>query len=346
MTRIIISTVLLLFGLVQSVLSQDLESKTKEISYKIDSITTSERALMKKEIREIEKNYNKDLITEEEYETLKKEAVTKHAKNIKTQVDALEKELHTAMENRVHKKLIETKQEQEYRTISIRLGKEKGKKYEYKNKRTYSYFVYAFGLNNVMQGNNINSMQDMPFYFGKSYFFELGTNYKTRIFKKNPIFYIDYGFSVRYNNLRLKDNLYYVSSGNTTTLQSFTYDLKKSRFKNVQLVVPIMVETDFSKPEIKNGKKIFYRNRTFRFSFGGFAGINLKSKQILKYKLNGKTIRDKRKGDYNVNKFVYGVQGLIGYKDTSFYVKYDLNDLFRHNYNGQHNVSFGLRFDL
>jgi len=346
MTRIIISTVLLLFGLVQSVLAQNVETKTKEISYKIDSITTAERNLMKKEIRKIEKDYNQDLITEEEFENRKKEVVTKHANAIKAQIDVLEKELHTVVENQVHKNLTKTNKQQKHRIITIRLGKEKDKKYVYKNKRTYSYFVYAFGLNNVMHGNNINSMQDTPFYFGKSYFFELGTNYKTRIFKENPIFYIDYGYSVRYNNLRLKDNLYYVSSGNTTTLQSFTYNLKKSRFKNVQLVIPIMVETDFSKPEIKKGKKIFYRNRTFRFGFGGFAGINLKSKQILKYKLNGKTIRDKRKGDYNVNKFVYGVQGLIGYKDTSFYVKYDLNDLFRHNYNGQHNVSFGLRFDL
>ena len=349
MIRIIIATVIVILSMVQTGFSQeDLENKSKETARKIDSITAAERLLMKEEIRKIEKDYNKDLITEEEFETRKKEVVSKHANKIKSEVDALEKELHTAVQKRVNDKLIKDKTEdqEEHKFIEINIGKTKGKKCVYDNKRTYSYMVYAFGLNNVMQDTDLNSIQDMPFYFGKSYFFEIGLNYKTRIFKENPVFYADYGLSVRYNNLRLKDNLYFESNDNITTLQTFAYDLKKSRFKNVQLVFPVMIELDFSKPEIKDEKKIFYRNRKFRFGFGGFAGINLKSKQILKYKLDGKNIRDKRKGDYNVNKFVYGVQGLVGYKDTSFYVKYDVNDLFHNNFNGQHNVSFGVRFDL
>jgi len=350
MTRILISFIIVLFGWIHnSIAQQDVVEKSKEIAQKIDSITLSERKLMKKNIRLLEKDYDMNLITEEEYETKKQEIVFNHANNIKKQVDSLETVLHQVVQDRVNYKLTNdtsNKEKSKYLKIEIGNVNNKDKKNCYENKRTYSYLVFAFGLNNVMQDSDINTIQDMPYYFGKSRFMELGLNYKTRIFTDNPVFYIDYGLSVRYNNLRLKDNLYFESTGNTTTLQTFAYDLKKSRFKNVQLVLPVMFELDFSKPKMKEGKKIFYRNRKFRFGLGGFAGINLKSKQILKYKLDGKNIRDKRKGDYNVNKFVYGVQALVGYKDTSFYVKYDLNDLFHNNFNGQHNVSFGVRFDL
>ncbi len=338
---------MLLFGwMLNSKAQVSLETKSKEIAQKIDSIINSERKLMKLEIRKVEKDYNMDLITEEEFDAKKQEIVSKHAKNIKTQIDALEKELHKVVQDRVNYKLTNTKKDKvDNKYFEIKIHKNEDK-YVYKNLRTYSYFVFAFGLNNVMQNSDINSINEMPYKFGKSKFMELGINYKTRIFDNNSLFYIDYGMSVRYNNLQLKENKYFTSSGNTTSIEVFPYDLKKSRFKNVQLVVPAMLEIDFSKPKMKDGKKIFYRNRLFRFGFGGFAGINLKSKQILKYKLDGKHIRDKRKGDYNINKFVYGVQAIIGFGDMSFYAKYDMNDLFHHNFSGQHNVSFGVRFDL
>ena len=348
MIRILITTVLLLLGSLYHVAAQNtVEDKSKEIAKKIDSITTAERKLMKLEIQEIEKKYNQDQITEEELETQKEDIVAKHANNIKKHIDALEDELHVVVQDRVNYKLSTDKKSEQSRFLEINIGKkEQTKACVYDNKRTYSYLVFAFGLNNVIKDTDLNSMQDMPYKFWQSRFFELGLNYKTRVFKENSIFYVDYGMSVRYHNLRVKDNLYFTSSGNTTALETFPYHLKKSRFKNVQLVAPVMLELDFSKPKMKDGKKIFYRNRLFRFGIGGFAGINLKSKQILKYKLDGKHIRDKRKGDYNVNRFVYGIQTLIGFGDVSFYGKYDINDLFHHNFKGQHNVSFGVRFDL
>lgn len=347
MKKILLITVIILFGWIQNgIAQQSLVKKSEEIAKKIDSITLSERKLMKKDIQKLEKDYDNDVITEEAYKAKKQEIVSMHAKNIKSQIDSLEMQLHQVVQDRVNYKLtsaIDTVKKDKY--IKIRI-KNKHKKHRYRDKRTTSYFLLAFGLNNLMQDKDINSINGMPYEFGKSRFFEWGLNYKTRIFKKSSLFYVDYGMSLRYHNLRLKDNLYYVSSGETTSLQIFDYQLKKSRFKNVQFVVPLMLEMDFSKPKTRDGKKIFRRNRSFKFAFGGFAGINLKTKQILKYRLNGKNIRDKRKGNYNVNRFVYGIQAMIGYKHTSFYAKYDLNDLFYKNFKGQHNVSFGLRFDL
>ncbi len=346
MTRILTYTIIVLLTMMQSIFAQDtLELKTKEIARKMDSITTTERMLLKKEIRKLENDYQMDKLTEEQVEKLKLEAVAKHAKIIQQEIDKLEEELHTTIQNRVDNKLTNNKlKKNSDGTYTLQIKTRKKNSAE--NQRTHSDIIFAFGLNNVLLNTDFNTIQDSPYKFGASSFMEFGKNYKTRLFKENTVFYVDYGLSVRYNNLILKDNKYFVTNGNDTNLETFSHDLKKSKFKNVQLVVPLYLEMDFSKSKIKEDKKIVRRNQSFRIGFGGFGGINLKSKQILKYKLDGKKIRDKRKGDYNVTQFVYGLNAFIGYKDTSFYVKYDANDLFHNNFKNQHNISFGVRWDL
>ena len=57
-------------------------------------------------------------------------------------------------------------------------------------------------------------------------------------------------------------------------------------------------------------------------------------------------IRIKTKGDYNANDFIYGVSTYLGYKETSLYLKYDLNPLFENNEVDQNNISLGVRFDF
>jgi hypothetical protein len=71
----------------------------------------------------------------------------------------------------------------------------------------------------------------------------------------------------------------------------------------------------------------------------------LKTKQKICYEIDGNEVTEKTKGDFNVNDFVYGVSSYIGYKQTSLYVKYDLNPVFADNAIKQNNISMGIRFD-
>ena len=322
------------------------EEKMENLSSQIDNVIVSEKALLKKEIKAIEKQYNSDKITYEEAEKQKKVATKLHADAIKTKIESIEKQVHSLVQGKVDDKVkeVDSKKSKSKKDIYFGVRFDSILKQK-KNKRTYSYFVLAFGFNNLIKDGDINSMQDSDFEFAGSRFAELGLNYKTRLLKNSGLAYLNYGLSLRYNGLRAKNNQYLVVNGDQTVLQTHTEDLKKSKFRNTQLVVPLFLEFDLSKPKVENGKTIYRRNRTWRFGFGGFGGINLKSKQILKYKLDGKKVRTKIKGDYNVNRFVYGVQGLVGYKDTSFYVKYDLQDLFADSFENQKNLSFGVRFD-
>jgi len=310
----------------------------KDLSSQIDKVIDTEKTLLKNEIKAIEKRYNNDEITFEEAEEQKKAASTLHANNIKNKVASIEEQVHNLVQGKVTNKLTNNKDNYKHNSIVKDFGFTSDSTYY---KRTSPYFVLSLGVSNMIDGGNFN--KNLKWNSG---FAELGINYKTRIFKKSSLLYINYGLSYRENNYKPKDNQYFVTSGNNTSLTTHTSELKRSKFTTSQLVVPVFFEMDFSKPKIKNGKKYFRKNAAFRFGLGGFAGFNIGSKQYIKYKADGKKVKITSKGNYNVNDFVYGIQALIGYRDTSFYVKYDMQDVFTNSFTNQKNISFGVRFDL
>ena len=217
-------------------------------------------------------------------------------------------------------------------------------KYKEKNgeSRTTTQFVFAFGLNNLVT-NNAAAHSDYR-YWG-SHFYEFGLATSTRILKNNNLLHARYGLSLMYNNLRPTDNRYFAEYGKQTYLATSAIHLKDSRFRNVYIVVPAHLEFDFSGKENKDGKTIFRTHQSFRVGLGGYAGLNIKSKQILEFERDGNDVKEKTKGNFNVNDFMYGASAYIGWKDLSLYCKYDLSPLFEDNVVDQNNISLGLRWD-
>jgi len=151
-----------------------------------------------------------------------------------------------------------------------------------------------------------------------------------------------------YNNLRPTDNRYFETNGNQTDLVVASNHLDDSRFRNVYITAPIHLEFDFTPKKLSaDGTKTYFRtHNSFRLGVGGYAGIRVKSKQILKYEVDDLKIKEKQKGDFNVSDFNYGLSAYLGYGSTSLYVKYDLNNMFKDNNIDQNNVSLGIRFDF
>jgi hypothetical protein len=114
----------------------------------------------------------------------------------------------------------------------------------------------------------------------------------------------------------------------------------------VYITTPLHLEFDFTKAKDKDGKKIFRTHESVRFGIGGYAGVRVKSKQILKYEDGGRDVTQKTKGNFNANDFIYGVSTYLGYGATSLYMKYDLSPLFKDNAIKQNNISLGVRFDF
>ncbi|WNM19198.1 hypothetical protein [Flavobacterium capsici] len=324
------------------------ESKARQIAEKIERITKEEKEALKIEIEEVNKQFENGTITKKEADDKKKKLAEARALIIENKVAVSQEELKELVQQKVNGKILSSDKNDSSRVkigrISINFKNDTIRYNKtYKEKRTTSQFVFAAGLNNVVTDGDI---ENSDFRFWGSHFYEWGLTYNTRIAKNSNLLHLKYGMSVMYNNLRPTDNRMFVVNGNQTNLEDSGLNLKESRFRNVYLVAPLHFEFDFSGKTIKDDKTYFRTHQAFRMGFGGYAGVRVKSKQILKYEIDDIEIKEKMKGDFNSSNFIYGLSAYIGYKETSLYVKYDLNPLFRNNAVKQNNISLGVRFDL
>ncbi|RZJ31942.1 MAG: hypothetical protein EOO48_00565 [Flavobacterium sp.] len=324
---------------------QTFEERAKDIATRIEQITKEEKAALKLEVDAVNSQLQSGSITNAQADERKMHLAESRAKSIETRVAAAQVELNQLVKDKVEGRI---KDQDSTGRFTLEIGSpvkfiDKEKKIRdsiHGECRTTSQFVFAFGLNNLETNKQV---AHSDFKVWGSHFYEWGITFNTRILNKSNLLHAKYGLSLMYNNLRATDNRYFVEDGNQTNLADSPINLGDSRFRNVYLVLPAHLEFDFSGK--KNG--FFQTHKSFRFGIGGYAGVNIKSKQILEYEdEDGNDVTQKTKGDFNVNNFIYGVSSYIGYKEVSLYVKYDLNPLFEHNAIDQRNISAGIRFDL
>lgn len=322
------------------------ELQVKSISTNIENITKEEKSALKIEVEAVNVALENGEITKEDADAKKQKLAETRAKNIENRVAVEQKKLEDLVQQKVDGKIIG--QDTIKKPTKLILSWEKGDKDYVKKakpeKRTTSQFVLAFGANNLVTNK---AVANSDFYYWQSHFFEWGFTKNTRIFKDHNLLHLKYGFSVMYNNICPTDNRYFVPALNgQTNLEVFPYELEDSRFKNVYLVAPLHLEFDFSGKNSNYGNSSFSTHKGVRFGIGGYGGFRIKSKQKMYYNIDDDKIRIKTKGDFNANDFIYGVSTYLGYKETSLYLKYDLNPLFENNTVDQNNISLGVRFDF
>ncbi len=349
MKNFTIYLVILIFMFVSKVLGQEtFESKARQIANKIEKITKEEKETLKVEVEAVNVQLSEGKITQEQADKRKKELAEARAIIIEEKVTLAQSELNDLVQQKVDGKIKEDSVNKH--TLVIHWNDKDWNENHKKRKdsirgerRTTSQFVFAMGLNNMMVDGKL---QDSNYSFIGSHFYEWGFTYNSRLMKNDNLLHAKYGLSLMYNNIRPTDNRYFVVNGEQTNLEVNAINLDESRFRNVYIELPVHLEFDFTKPKVSNGKTYFRTQKSFRFGIGGYAGINVKSKQILKYDQDDLDYKVRVKGDYNVNNFNYGLSSYIGYQDVSLYVKYDLSPLFQDNLIKENNISLGLRLDL
>jgi len=318
------------------------EKQVKSIASKIENITKEEKSALKIEVEDVNVALENGKITKEEAEAKKQKLAETRAKNIETRVAVEQEKLKDLVQEKVDGNItsIDSSGRKTFVIPAMKIINSNNKI----EKRSTSQFVLAFGANNLVTNA---AVANSDFYYWQSHFFEWGFTYNTRIFQNHNLLHLKYGFSVMYNNICSTDNRYFVPTTNSqTNLEVFPYELEDSRFKNVYLVAPLHLEFDFSGNKSKNGSTGFSTHKGVRFGIGGYGGFRIKSKQKMYYNIDDDKIRIKTKGDFNANDFIYGVSTYLGYKETSLYLKYDLNPLFENNTIDQNNISLGIRFDF
>lgn len=318
------------------------EVQARLIANEIEAITKEEKAALKLEVESVNKQLDAGAITKEQADEKKLKLAESRAKSIETRVAAQQEKLNQLVKDKVDGKITERDSSHTYywKFDNTRHNRELNGE-----TRTTSQLVLATGVNNLVTNG---AVANSDFGYLRSVFYEWGVTYNTRIFKDNGLLHFKYGITGVYNILSATDNRYFVVDGDQTALETFPENLRKrdTYFKNVFITVPLHLEFDFSKTEIRNDQKYFKSHNGFRFGIGGFVGYNTNSKQFLSYEVDNYRIKEKQKGNWNISDWNYGLSTYVGWKETSLYLKYDLNPMFKDNAVKQNNVSLGIRFDL
>ncbi|MGB5667983.1 MAG: hypothetical protein WBM53_14145 [Maribacter sp.] len=352
--------VLFLSFALQNVSAQEVENykrKVEMLKDRKERISEQEKQALKFEVEEINKRYEKNQISYEESKVLKESAAKKRALNIENRIAIIENDILLLERNNGDVLNVESMDSTGISSLEINIDLKRAdgssilweksrrlnKELKY-DRRTYSDFVLAIGLNNALiDGQSIN---DSPYKIGGSRFFEMGWSWRTRVFENTNFVRLNYGFSFQFNGLKPKDNQYFVVENGQVELQDFEYDLKKSKLRMDNLVFPVHLEFGPSKLHKTEKNMRYSLTNQFRVGIGAYGGFNLGTRQKLKYDRNGENVKDKLKRRYNTNDLVYGLSAYVGFDGVLLYAKYDLNPIFKDAQIEQHNISLGLRFDL
>ena len=334
---------------IQITSKNNIELKIEELQKQKNKIEKLEKDKLREEVEAINERLEDNEITATEAAVLKREAAEKRALNIQNQMNIIDENIALLQRNAKDvegEDGEETQEIDEYYTSLefLRYDKknDQEEKYDSIPDRTRSEVLVAFGLNHSLIDDV--SLSDSPYELGGSRFFEIGYGWQTILNKAGSIRF-NYGFSVQMNGIKAKDNRYFVEDEDQTILEEYPYQLDKAKLNVYNLVLPVHFE--FGKATTQyNSESAYYNLDHFKVGLGGYAGLNLGAKQKLKYEENGENKKEKIKEDYNVEKFIYGLSGYIGYGDWMLYAKYDLNTLFKDNPVEQHNVSLGVRVSL
>lgn len=310
--------------------------KIERLEQQKEQIIAEEKAALKKAVESINLRLENKELSQEEANILKEEAAKKHALNIENRIAIVENELAWISRN-----------------VDWEEGEQKkprNKDHDHKDhqiyNRTSTHLVVAAGFNNVIENGDEFNVNDSDFKLAGSRFFELGLAWQTRVFQNSNWLRLRYGVSFQFNGLKPTDNRIFVEDGDMTFLKEYPIELEKSKFRMDNLVFPVHFEFGPSKRVDTDSQTWFSTADRLKIGVGGFAGFNMGERQKLKYQENGDRVKRKLKGDYNTNDFIYGVSAYLGWGDTSLYVKYDINPIFKEPNAELNNISAGLRFDL
>jgi len=349
------SAVLILFLVSQFTYGQEeYQKKIEALKVEKQRIIEQEKEALKIEVRDINRRQERGDVSEAEAKLLKEEVAKRRALNIENRVAIIENRIALLERNEGEVLALSELDSLEGRKMRIDLnidGKpaitfnsKRRKRYIKYDRRTYSDFVFAIGLNNALIEGQ--SLDDSPYKIGGSRFFEMGWQWRTRVFQKTNWLRFNYGFSFQFNGLKPDGNQYFVRNGDQTTLEEFEYELDKSKLRMDNLVFPVHFEFGPSRFH-KTKRTIRYSLKDqFRVGIGGYGGFNLGTRQKLKYSRDGENVKDKLKRDYNTSDLIYGVSGYMGFDGVLLYLKYDLNPIFKDAEIKQNNISLGLRFDI
>jgi len=303
------------------------------------NVEADEKAKLKSAIEALQERLKGDKISVYEFESEKKSLAEKHAQNIRSRTLILDETIEYLKRN-------DDKSLEKHSLVIVVGNKEESIKetdtLTHYPSKTFSGIFLAVGFSNSIGDNH--SLSDTPYNLAGSRFFEFGYNWSTA-FKTNSWLHLRYGIGIQIDGYKPSDNMYFVKEDKNLHLEEHASNLKKSKLRMTNLVVPVHFE--IMKPKLKirkSGKKVYSYSDAWKFGVGGYAGLNIKTTQILKYKEDGRRGRSKENLSSGMNQAVYGLSAYVGKGDFSLYGRYALNDMFKNAEFDENALAIGLRY--
>jgi hypothetical protein len=332
---------------------EDYQQEIEQLKEQRTQIETQEREALKNEVEAINRRLEEGDISAEEAKTLKESVAEKRAMNIEDRKSIIDNKIALLERNKgaVTAEEADTDSDDDEFGVTVNIGDEtwepfdSKKKYPKYDRRTHSNFIIAFGLNNAIpEGGNLN---DSPYSAWRSRYFEIGWAWRTRVFNHSNFLRFHYGFSFTFNGLRNTRNLYYTTDENNQVVREvFPVSLDKSKLRTDNFIIPLHLEFGPSKKTVSETRVRYSIKRQLRLGLGGYGGVNMGTRQKLKYRVDGNRIKEKSANIFDSNQFVYGLSGWIGVGCVQFNVRYDLQTILRNTDIQEKNILFGVRFEI
>jgi hypothetical protein len=212
---------------------------------------------------------------------------------------------------------------------------------ELEKRTTKSHLIFDLGLNTFVNQkqylNLLGQPENLDLRTEGSRYVNIGLNWDARLGGKHSPVSLTVGPELAFNNYMLSGNNKWVDANGRTDVVHETdgRQFQKTKLATSSINLPLMLRLQLRDSHFKP---------TFTLGAGGFVGYRIKSWTKLKYTSEGTTYKDKEDGSYNMENFLYGLQGTIGYRSLEFFGKYNMNGLFKTNAGPDTQVlSFGVR---
>ena len=320
-----------------------------------DKIKDEVKEELKDRIKTINKKLDDGEITQNEAEKQKQDIAEQKAKNIEDRQEIARLFFQYAQRNDMDDiceiELPVTKDQYE-EWINHKEDNESENKYldwleinsKEDNSRIYDRLIVSFGTNTSY--NNGDFLENPNYDTSSSRYFEIGWEWSQKVLDKSSWLRANYGFSIQFNGFKQDNDQIFVENGDQTELQDSGRDLDKSKFRMTNLILPLHLEFNIPRKKVDEEDKIIYKEPAYKFGLGGFTGLNIGNMQKIKYDQNGNDFKLKERGDFNTERFLYGLSIYIGFNDVQLFSQYNLNSVFSDNPIDEHNFQLGVRLEL
>lgn len=202
--------------------------------------------------------------------------------------------------------------------------------------RTDGYLDVNFGFDQMITPNGlISAGTTEELNFWKSTQFALGAGWKTRLGNPYSKLYLKYGIDFSWHNFRLTDdNILQTDNNGVAFVDTISgiENVEKSKYFISYFNIPVMLQLDFS--------EVGETDEAFTLGVGGYAGVRMKSKREVEYSNRDfKVVEEKAYGDFDTNKWRYGVMAQVGFDSWKITASYDLNSFFNKDTSPEYNMA-------